>query len=126
MGDFNGQIGQGNIYGEKHTIEKYGYGKRSKNGDRLITFALENKLCILNNFYKKKERKDRHGICQVDYTKKKCPKSPRASKTYRLFMYIISTYFFRVIVYNNAELSAIIIRCVSTNTYDVLVKHTTT
>ncbi|CAB3228197.1 unnamed protein product [Arctia plantaginis] len=53
MGDFNGQVGVCNP-GEDYTIGKYGYGKRSKNGERLVTLALENKLKILNTFYNKK------------------------------------------------------------------------
>ncbi|GBO99235.1 FERM domain-containing protein 5 [Eumeta japonica] len=56
MDDFNGQIGTCNN-GEEYTVGKYGHGKRSKNGDRLVTLALENKLRILNSFYKKKKTK---------------------------------------------------------------------
>ena len=56
MGDFNGKIGE-QLPGEEHIIGKHGYGKRSKNGDRLISFALENKLAILNSFFKKKKSK---------------------------------------------------------------------
>ncbi|CAH2096957.1 unnamed protein product [Euphydryas editha] len=57
MGDFNAQVGIRNNSGEEYTVGKYGQGKRSKNGSRLVTFALENKLKILNSFYKKKETK---------------------------------------------------------------------
>lgn len=56
MGDFNGQIGIQNS-GEENTIGNYGYGNRSKNGTRLVNFALENRLSILNSFYKKKPSK---------------------------------------------------------------------
>lgn len=56
MGDFNGQIGtQKN--GEEYIIGRYGFGFRSKNGTRLVNFATENKLSILNSFYKKKPQK---------------------------------------------------------------------
>ncbi|CAG4989725.1 unnamed protein product [Colias eurytheme] len=57
MGDFNAQIGTKIKSGEEYTIGKYGQGKRSKNGSRLVTFALENKFKILNSFYKKKKTK---------------------------------------------------------------------
>lgn len=53
MGDFNGQIGICDNSGEEYTIGKYGYGKRTKNGARLVSFALQNKLSILNSFFKK-------------------------------------------------------------------------
>lgn len=56
MGDFNGQIGIQNS-GEENTIGNYGYGNRSKNGTRLVNFALENRLSILNSFYKRKPSK---------------------------------------------------------------------
>lgn len=56
MGDFNGQIGECHE-GEEYTVGKHGYGKRSKNGERLVNFGLENKLSIMNSFYKKKKSK---------------------------------------------------------------------
>ncbi|XP_045541562.1 craniofacial development protein 2-like [Papilio machaon] len=56
MGDFNGQIGECQT-GENYTIGKFGFGSRSNNGSRLISFALENKLSILNSFYNKKKAK---------------------------------------------------------------------
>lgn len=56
MGDFNGQVGTCNK-GEEYTIGKHGHGQRSKNGKRLVTLAMENKLSILNSFYKKKKSK---------------------------------------------------------------------
>lgn len=39
MGDFNGQIGTC-CNGEEYAIGKYGHGKRSKNGARIVTFSL--------------------------------------------------------------------------------------
>ena len=57
MGDFNGQIGIRDNPGEEYTIGKYGHGKRTKNGARLVSFALQNKLSILNSFFKKKKTK---------------------------------------------------------------------
>ncbi|CAG4972521.1 unnamed protein product [Colias eurytheme] len=53
MGDFNGQIGTQNR-GEEYSIGDFGFGTRSKNGTRLVNFSLENKLSVLNSFYKKK------------------------------------------------------------------------
>lgn len=56
MGDFNGQIGKQKS-GEEETIGSNGFGNRSRNGARLVSFAKENKLSILNSFYKKKPSK---------------------------------------------------------------------
>lgn len=56
MGDFNGQIGK-QRNGEEYTIGNHGYGSRSNNGSRLVSFGIENKLSILNSFYKKKTSK---------------------------------------------------------------------
>ena len=54
MGDFSGQVGTCNK-GEEYIIGKHGHGQRSSNGKRLVTFAMENKLSILNSFYKKRK-----------------------------------------------------------------------
>ncbi|CAH2086352.1 unnamed protein product [Euphydryas editha] len=56
MGDFNGQIGK-QERGEERTVGSHGFGNRSKNGSRLVSFAIENKMRILNSFYKKKSSK---------------------------------------------------------------------
>ncbi|XP_045453325.1 craniofacial development protein 2-like [Melitaea cinxia] len=56
MGDFSGQIGKQKS-GEEYTIGNHGFGNRSKNGSRLVSFAIENKFSILNSFYKKKPSK---------------------------------------------------------------------
>lgn len=53
MGDFNRQIGKQKS-GEEYTIGNYQWGNRSKNGSRLVYFAIENKLSIIKSFYKKK------------------------------------------------------------------------
>ncbi|KAJ2949787.1 hypothetical protein O0L34_g11101 [Tuta absoluta] len=53
MGDFNGQIGKREP-GEEYAIGTHGSGERSKNGKRIVNFALEHKLSILNSYYKKK------------------------------------------------------------------------
>ena len=52
MGDFNAKIGQPKIY-ETITLGKHGYGERNERGERLIQYAYENKLAIMNTFYKK-------------------------------------------------------------------------
>lgn len=54
MGDFNAQTGPSK-YGEGMVLGPYSSGlKRSKNGERLVNFAFENKLKILNSMYKKR------------------------------------------------------------------------
>lgn len=53
MGDFNGKIGQCNL-GEEHLIGKHSYGKRSNNGNKIVEYAMQNKLKILNSMYKSK------------------------------------------------------------------------
>lgn len=53
MGDFNAKIGQPRK--DEHLIMKpNGYGERNQRGQRLIDFALEHKLAILNTFFHKK------------------------------------------------------------------------
>ncbi|KAJ0180583.1 hypothetical protein K1T71_003987 [Dendrolimus kikuchii] len=56
IGDFNGKIGK-RLQGEENIMGHYAYGARSKNGSRLINFALENNLAILNSFSNKKPAK---------------------------------------------------------------------
>ncbi|XP_039762734.1 craniofacial development protein 2-like [Pararge aegeria] len=52
MGDFNAQVGD-RISTEEFVLGKYGFGKRSKNGQKLIQFLLENNLILLNSIFKK-------------------------------------------------------------------------
>lgn len=53
MGDLNAKIGKPRQ--EEHLIMKNnGYGVRNSRGQRLIDFALENNLSIMNTFFKKK------------------------------------------------------------------------
>lgn len=55
MGDFNSKIGKPQM--DEHLVTRqYGYGERNARGQRLIDFALENKLAIINTFYKKKPK----------------------------------------------------------------------
>lgn len=53
IGDFNGRIGSQRI-GEENIVGKYGYGRRSKNGERMIKIAVENNLAFMNSFFKKR------------------------------------------------------------------------
>ncbi|XP_045457854.1 uncharacterized protein LOC123668105 [Melitaea cinxia] len=55
MGDLNAKIGIPK--NEEHLIMKaHGYGIRNERGQRLIEYARENKLSILNTFFKKKAK----------------------------------------------------------------------
>lgn len=53
MGDFNAKVGEQRD-GEENAIGKFGYGERNNNGTRLINFALENNITILNSLFKKR------------------------------------------------------------------------
>ncbi|CAH2207796.1 jg21271, partial [Pararge aegeria aegeria] len=56
MGDFNAKIGE--PQSDEYTIMgNYGYGVRNDRGQKLIDFAMENKLAIINTFYKKKAKR---------------------------------------------------------------------
>ncbi|CAF4921283.1 unnamed protein product [Pieris macdunnoughi] len=52
MGDFNGRIGRRRP-GEENIIGDFGFGPRSKNGERMLNLALENNLAFMNSFFKK-------------------------------------------------------------------------
>ncbi|GBP23084.1 Craniofacial development protein 2 [Eumeta japonica] len=56
MGDFNAKIGAPKDT-ENFIMKQYGYGVRNDRGQRLIDFALENKLTIINTCFKKKENR---------------------------------------------------------------------
>lgn len=55
MGDFNAQVGarQNN---EEHVLGKFGHGKRSRNGEKLVEFLMEHNLTVLNSTFKKNTR----------------------------------------------------------------------
>ncbi|XP_047991475.1 craniofacial development protein 2-like [Leguminivora glycinivorella] len=53
MGDFNAKIGKGQPE-EKLLIKNHGYGTRNERGETLVKFAFENKLSVLNTYYKKR------------------------------------------------------------------------
>ncbi|CAH2101737.1 unnamed protein product [Euphydryas editha] len=54
MGDFNAKIGcpKTNYY---PVMGKHGYGVRNERGERLLSYAYQHKLSIMNSFFKKKE-----------------------------------------------------------------------
>lgn len=54
MGDFNAKIGVPRLE-EYLVMKQHGYGKRNDRGQRLVDFALENKLTIINTCFKKKQ-----------------------------------------------------------------------
>ncbi|KAJ0180391.1 hypothetical protein K1T71_003795 [Dendrolimus kikuchii] len=55
IGDFNAKVGVPKK--EEHLVMKqYGYGQRNDRGQRLVDFALEHKLTILNTCFKKKQK----------------------------------------------------------------------
>lgn len=57
IGDFNAQVGQ-TSKNESLVMGPFGYGKRSNRGEKLVQYALENKLSIMNTFFKtRKNRK---------------------------------------------------------------------
>ncbi|CAG4951581.1 unnamed protein product [Colias eurytheme] len=53
IGDFNAKIGQPKPH-ENLVLGNYGYGIRNARGDRLIQYAQENKLSIMNTYFKKR------------------------------------------------------------------------
>lgn len=52
LGDFNARIGEPEVH-EQLIMRKYGYGKRNKRGEKLIQYANEYKLSIINTYFKK-------------------------------------------------------------------------
>ncbi|XP_073960575.1 uncharacterized protein [Choristoneura fumiferana] len=73
MGDFNAQIGTPKKY-ESSVTGKYGYGKRNVRGQRLIQYAQENNLKIINTMFKLKPKNrwtwispDKNTKNEIDY-----------------------------------------------------------
>lgn len=56
IGDFNAKIGMPKP-SENLIMGRYGYGKRNKRGERLIQYAFEHKLSIMNTHFKKKNNR---------------------------------------------------------------------
>lgn len=59
IGDFNAKVGQLKTEdSENFVMGKFGYGNRNERGEKLIQYALEHKLSIMNSFFKaRKNRK---------------------------------------------------------------------
>ncbi|CAK1598036.1 unnamed protein product [Parnassius mnemosyne] len=55
MGDFNAQVGERQT-GEESSIGKFGHGKRSQNGQKLVEFMMENNLILMNSCFNKKTK----------------------------------------------------------------------
>lgn len=55
MGDFNAQVGERQT-GEEFSIGRFGHGKRSQNGQKLVEFMMENNLFLMNSRYHKKTK----------------------------------------------------------------------
>lgn len=56
MGDFNAKIGK--LQKDEYlVIKQYAYGTRNARGQRLIDLAMENKLAIINTYFKKKKKR---------------------------------------------------------------------
>ncbi|XP_037873354.1 craniofacial development protein 2-like [Bombyx mori] len=51
MGDFNAKVGIAKTKEDK-ILGKFGYGKRNERGEKLIEFAFEHKLSIMNTYFK--------------------------------------------------------------------------
>ncbi|GBP46708.1 Craniofacial development protein 2 [Eumeta japonica] len=56
IGDFIAQVGAKQNEDE-YVLGKFGHGKRSENGQRLVDFLLEHNLTLLNSIFKKNENK---------------------------------------------------------------------
>lgn len=54
MGDFNAKVGYGK---EGYTVGNFGLGTRNERGNQLIQFCIENKLAIMNTFFKLPKRR---------------------------------------------------------------------
>ncbi|KAG6463492.1 hypothetical protein O3G_MSEX013899 [Manduca sexta] len=80
MGDFNAQIGKPKNY-ESRIAGIYGFGNRSKRGERLIQYTYEHNLKIINTMYKIKVNRrwtwispDKNTKKEIDYITTTKPK----------------------------------------------------
>lgn len=55
MGDFNAKVGLGK--NGEHSLGRFGIGERNERGERLVDFAVNQRLYIMNTFFQKKENK---------------------------------------------------------------------
>ncbi|GBP68039.1 Craniofacial development protein 2 [Eumeta japonica] len=79
MGDFNAKVGHPRK--DEHLVTKqFGYGTRNNRGQRLVDFALEHKLAIINTCFKKAKQKwtwrspDGKNKNEIDYILSNQPK----------------------------------------------------
>ncbi|XP_037872508.1 uncharacterized protein LOC119629720 [Bombyx mori] len=56
MGDFNAKVGIAKTKEDK-ILGKFGYGKRNERGEKLIEFAFEHKLSIMNTYFKMRQNR---------------------------------------------------------------------
>lgn len=80
MGDFNAKIGQ--TKPNERITRNHGYGNRNCRGNRLINFAYENNMAIMNTFFKKNNRQrwtwkspDGHTKNEIDYILTNLPRN---------------------------------------------------
>ncbi|GBP80788.1 Craniofacial development protein 2 [Eumeta japonica] len=73
MGDFNARVGQPKKY-EKFRMGNFGYGKRNERGNKLVQYAYEQKLSIMNTYFKKDADRrwtwispDQKTVNEIDY-----------------------------------------------------------
>ena len=52
MGEFNSKVGW-REHGETETVGPCGYDKRNSRGERMVQFAQENRMKILDTFFRK-------------------------------------------------------------------------
>ncbi|CAG4984913.1 unnamed protein product [Colias eurytheme] len=58
IGDFNAKIGKPNMEDSDNIVlGKFGYGVRNERGEKLIQYALEHKLTIMNSFFKSRKNR---------------------------------------------------------------------
>ncbi|CAH2093517.1 unnamed protein product [Euphydryas editha] len=81
-GDFNAKIGQQQKTDNNQIIGRFGFGKRNERGERLIEYATEHKLAVMNTFFKKKNHRkwtwispDRKTVNEIDFILSNSPKS---------------------------------------------------
>lgn len=53
LGDFNSKVGN-KLHAQEDPVGPYGYGTRNARGERLVQFATEQRMVILNTFFRKR------------------------------------------------------------------------
>ena len=74
MGDFNAKVGSVQSDMEKVAVGRHGLGHINERGDRLVEFAVENELIVMNTVYRQHPRRlytwtsqDGQYRSQIDY-----------------------------------------------------------